>query len=424
MGVTAPRAAPPPLEPATRARGRRLAIVSHPAGMTFRTVFTEWVPTLALVGLGAKEAVVGLQSAFDPLGHLLQLGVLRAVGRVSMRRLLIFGQIVAVVGAVPLLAYASLQAAPGPEAIAIVLASLAAATLGIAICDTVWFPMLRSYVEPGQVGRFFGMLRSGWHLTLIAYFLGARWWLEHHPGRLAPLFAVGLAAGVLRVLMIARLPERQDVSGEGVSLRAALALLRTHPRLRHYLVGVGAQGALWTATLPFVIVLMRRVVGLSEAEVLAATVATYAGGLVSLYPWGRVVDRVGPARVFRWTSLGLAAALLSLLGVREAGPFAAAGLTAFFFAAAVLRSGFGVADTHVLFELAPEEAPASLLVVATVVTYLPRGVAPLAVGFLLDRLLAAGAEPLATYQGLFVAAAALQALVFLPLRGFGRREAA
>jgi len=389
--------------------------------MTFRTIFTEWVPTLALVGLGAKEAVVGLQSAFDPLGHLVQLVVLRSVGRVSMRRLLVLGQVAAVAGGVPLLAYASLAAEPGPRAVAVVLASLAAATLGIAVCDTVWFPMLRSYVEPGQVGRFFGTLRSGWHLTLIAYFLGARFWLAEHPGRLAPLFAVGLAAGALRVLLIARLPERQRVTGQGASLRAALALLRTHPRLRHYLFGVGAQGALWTATIPFVIVLMRRVVGLSEADVLVTTVATYAGGLVSLYPWGGVVDRVGPARVFRWTSLGLAAALLSLLLFREPGPFAVVGLTAFFFAAAVLRAGFGVADTHVLFELAPEEAPASLIVVATAMTFLPRGVAPLAVGFLLDRLLAAGAAPLATYHGLFVAAAVLQALVFLPLRGFGGR---
>jgi hypothetical protein len=51
-------------------------------------------------------------------------------------------------------------------------------------------------------------------------------------------------------------------------------------------------------------------------------------------------------------------------------------------------------------------------------------VAPLAIGFLLDRLLAAGAAPLATYHGLFVTAAVLQALVFLPLRGFGGREPA
>jgi hypothetical protein len=72
---------------------------------------------------------------------------------------------------------------------------------------------------------------------------------------------------------------------------------------------------------------------------------------------------------------------------------------------AVLRAGFGVADTHVLFELAPEDAPASLIVVATAMTFLPRGLAPLAVGVVLDRVLAAGAAPLTAYQALFVAAA-------------------
>jgi hypothetical protein len=46
------------------------------------------------------------------------------------------------------------------------------------------------------------------------------------------------------------------------------------------------------------------------------------------------------------------------------------------------------------------------------------------VGFLLDRLLAAGADALTTYQALFAVAAALQAFVFLPLRGFGRRATA
>ncbi len=165
---------------------------------------------------------------------------------------------------------------------------------------------------------------------------------------------------------------------------------------------------------------MCRVIGLSEAEVLITTVASYSGGLLSLYPWGRVVDALGAARVFRWTSLGLAAVLLALLAAREPGPYAVAGLAAFFFAAAVLRSGFGVADTHVLFELAPDDAPASLIVVATAMTFLPRGLAPLVLGLVLDRVLAAGATPLAAYQGLFVAAAVVQALVYLPLRPFGR----
>jgi len=414
----------PPLPAETRARGRRLAILSHPAGMTHRTVFTEWVPTLALLGLGANEAVVGLQSAFDPLGHLLQLPVLRAVGRRSKRSLLVAGQALAVVADLPLLAYGWLHAQPGPEAIALVLASLALTTAGIAVCDTVWFPMLRSYVEPGQIGRFFGILRSGWHVTLIAYFLAARGWIAAHPGSLAPLFAVGTAAGLLRIALIARLPERSERTGQPLRVREALALLRTNPPLRRYLAGVGGQGALWTGTVPFVIVLMRRVLGLSEAQVLLATVAAYAGGLASLYAWGRVVDRVGPARVFRWTSLGLAATVLALLAVREPGSFAAVWLTGFFFVAAVLRAGFGVADTHVLFQLAPDHAPASLIVVGTVAVHLARGAAPLMVGLALERALAAGAAPLATYHTLFLASAALHALVFLPLRGFGRAAGA
>jgi hypothetical protein len=217
--------------------------------------------------------------------------------------------------------------------------------------------MLRSYVEPDQIGRFFGLLRSGWHVTLIAYFLAARGWIAAHPGSLAPLFAVGTAAGLLRIALIARLPERSERTGQPLRVREALALLRTNPPLRRYLTGVGGQGALWTGTVPFVIVLMRRVLGLSEAQVLLATVAAYAGGLASLYAWGRVVDRVGPARVFRWTSLGLAGTVLALLAVREPGPFAAVWLTGFFFVAAVLRAGFGVADTHVLFQLAPDHAP-------------------------------------------------------------------
>jgi hypothetical protein len=388
--------------------------------MTFRTVFGEWLPTLALVGLGASEAVVGFQSAFDSLGHVVQLGVLRAVGRYSKRALLVAGQLVAVAGGVPLLAYASLQAAPADVAIGIVLASLAVTAFGNAICDTVWFPILRSYVEPGQVGRFFGTIRSVWHVMLIVYFLGAQLWLARHPGELAPLFGVGLLAGAIRVGLVTRLPERNERTGRPLRARDALAQLRTHPRLRRYLIGVGGQGALWTATVPFVIVLMRRVLGLSEAEVLASTVATYVGGLVSLYPWGRAVDAFGPARVFRWTSLGLAALLLALLALRGPGPLAAGGLVAFFFAASVLRSGFGVADTHVLFDLAPEDAPASLIVVATAMSYLPRAVAPFAVGFVLERVLAAGTPPLAAYHGLFLAAAVLQALVYLPLRGFGR----
>jgi predicted MFS family arabinose efflux permease len=413
-----PRGEEGPLDEATRARGRRLAIVSHPAGMTHRMIFTEWLPTLALVQLGASEVLVGLQGSLEPFGQALQLPTLRAVARHSKRAILLAGQWLAILGGLPLLAFSFLEDRGGPLAVGIVLASFAVSTVGIVVGQTVWFPLLRSYVEPDAIGRFFGLIRSGWHLALIFFFLAASRWLVLHPGSLVPLFAVGLACGLLRIALIARLPERSERTGAPIRVREALALLRTEPELRHYLLGVGAQGALRSATFPFIIVMMRRVIGLSDAEVLIATVASFGGGLASLYLWGRVVDRVGPGRVFRWTTLGLAVSFLALTGVHAAGSYALVALAAIFFVRTVLASGFGVADTRVLFELAPEEAPARLLVVSSVSVSLVRGVAPLAVGTALAWVLAAGAAPLFVYQALFASAAVLQLLVHRPLRRF------
>lgn len=413
-----------PLSARERALGRRLAIASHPASMTHRTVFTEAVPTLVLVSLGASEAVVGLQRAFEPVGQLLQLPTLRFVGRVSKRHILVGGHCLAVVAGVPLLFFGAL-AARGPDvAVPVVLASLAVTAVGIATSQTVWFPLLRAYTEPDRVGRFFGALRTSWHVALIAYFLGAQAWLTRHPGAFAPLFAVGLLLGAVRIALILRLPERSERTGEVIRVRAALALLARDRRLRRYLAGVAASQSVRAAVLPFAIVMMRRALGLGEGEVLLATVATYAGGLASLAASGRLVDRYGPVPVFRVATFGASGLLAALLLVGQAGAWTVVAMAAFFFAYAALREAFGIADTHVLFELAPEDAPARVLVVATVAVSLCRAAAPLLAGFALDAALAAGVEPLGAYRALFAGAALVLPLAYWPLRTFRERGGA
>lgn len=386
-------------------------------------VFTEWVPTLALVALGAGEVVIGVQRSFDPLAQLLQLPTLRSMGRFAKRHILVAGQVVALIGGVPLLFYSGIAQRGGDAAVALALVALAVSSAGIAISQTVWFPMLRAYIEQDQTGRFFGILRSGWHLALIFYFLGAKAWLDAHPGSFGPLFGFGFALGVVRVAMIVRMPERSERTGEPIRVREALRLLRSDPRLRHYLMGVAIEGAVRSATMPFVIVMMRRVLGLSEGEVLFTTVAMFSGGLVSLYLWGRVVDRIGPARVFVATALGSALLLLSLLAVNGPGPHLVGWMMAYFFARSVLSSGFGVADTRVLFELSPPEAPARTLVMASVVINLGRAVAPVAVGLGVERWLSLGSDPIGVYHTVFGIAALLSAVAVLPLRRFGRTAA-
>lgn len=387
--------------------------------MTFWMAFTEHLPTLALVHLGASEALVGLQSSLRPGFQLLQLPTLRAVAVVSKRSILIGGQVLALIGALPLVFFARL-AEQGAAAPGLAMASLAVAAIGINVSSTVWFPLLNSYMEPGRVGRFFGTIRTGWHLTLILYFAGSQVWLTSHPGDFGPIFGFAWCMGALRIAIVAWLPERSERTGERIRVREALGRLRDDRLLRRYLVGVTWSAAVRIAVTPFVIVMLRRVVGFTSAEVMATTVAVFAGGLVSLYLWGRAVDRVGPEPVFRWCAIGLGALNLSLVFVSEPGPATLAFAIAYFFLRAVLSAGHGVADTHVLFELTPPEAPSRTLVATQVTSSVLASLSPLAVGLVLDALLRAAESPLSVYRGLFVVAGVVQALSFLPLRVFAR----
>ena len=410
------------LSEADRALGRRLAIVSHPAGNAFAIALGEHLPTLALLALGAGEAVVGGQSAIKTGANLLQLPTLRRVARIPKKKILTRGHLLAVAGMLPLLAFTPLrEAAEAGDARPawIALASLAVASAGISISNTVWFPMLRAYVDPERIGRFFGLLRSGWHSTLIVFYLGAAYWLAHSPGDFAPLFAVVFALGVVRFLLIARMPERSELTDQGIRVRDAFRLIRESPPLRRLMMTVSTGHAMRASVLPFALVMLRREVGFSEAQLLATTIANFAGGLVSLYFWGRVIDRRGAAIVFRGTSIGMALLTLSLIVVSGSGDSAFVGALLFFFFYAILSAGFGMADTHVLFKLTPVESPARILVAAAVSVATVAALVPLCAGLGLELALGATAERMLVYHVFFAIAATIQAVNWWPARGFG-----
>lgn len=421
MSVLAP-AAPPLLEPDQR-RGRRLAITSHPAGNTFRMVFTQHLPTLALVSLGASELQVGIQSAFVFAFIVFQLPTLRAVAYLSKRSILVGSHLFALAAAFPLVLWERLpritDALPVSPA-DLAMASFALVAFGVCIGETVWFPMLRAYVHPERIGRFFGTLRTGWHLALIVFYLFSQWWLGRHPGDFATLFGIGFGLGLARTFLIARMPERSERTGQHIRVRETLALLRD-AQLRSYLATVAWSHSMRIAAVPFVIVMLRRVVGFSDDQVIYTTVAHFTGGVASLYLWGRVVDRVGAVAVLRVTTVGQGLLIASLL-LFSPVPSVVALMVLWFFALSVLASGHGVADTHVLFELTPPEAPARTLVLGAVGVGLAGGLVPVLAGALLDAWLPEGgaAGALAVYRVFFAALGGLLLLALLPLRALAR----
>jgi MFS family permease len=240
-----------------------------------------------------------------------------------------------------------------------------------------------------------------------------------HPGDFGSLFLVGWCFGVARLVFVSRMPERSERTGGPIRIRGALSLVFGQPALRRYLLGVTGAGAVRLCVLPFVIVMMRREIGFSEGEVLYTTIALFAGGLVSLVAWGAVVDRFGAAPVFRWTSIASSALTLALMSAGEATPETLALIVATVFGLSVAASGFGVADTKVLFALTPPEAPARILVVAQVTVSSVAGLAPVLVGLALEVLLGRAKGPderLAIYHGFFALAAVLRLVAYWPLR--------
>ena len=85
----------PPLSESERARGRQLAIGGNAVGVPFSVAFTEQLPTLALVALGASETLIGLQGGLARGLFVLQLPGLRLVSWFSKRALLLTGHCIA-----------------------------------------------------------------------------------------------------------------------------------------------------------------------------------------------------------------------------------------------------------------------------------------------------------------------------------------
>ena len=417
-----PHGAPPSsptLTPTEQARGRRIVLASQPLQMTFRRIFTEDVPTLALVYLGAGDAAVGLQRAFDPLSALLQLPSLRALAHVSKRALLLTGQWIALFSALPLLAFPALATLGGDTGTALALASFALVAVGFGVAETPWFPLLHGYVPPDRIGRFFGTLRSTWHVALIISFLGVQRWLAANPGSFGPVFAAAWLCGLARVALVWRLPERAGGTRERIRARRALRELIQHPELRRYLLGVSLCGGARRALMPFAIVVMRRVIGMSEAQVLLATLASFVGGLIALYVAGRAADRVGSAPIFRASGIGLAVLALGFCLLHEPGPGSVALAAGLFCGVSALSAAFGVADTNVLFSLAPAESPTAVLTSATASAAIAYALAPVAAGLALQAAIALGTNELLAYRTLFALTAVAFAVSWIPLRHFG-----
>ena len=317
----------------------------------------------------------------------------------------------------PLLWFGWLQGLEGAWSWRAALACLTAVTLAIVCGSAAWWPLLHGYVPRSQTGRFFSILRTLWHLALIAFFYGCMKWLEVSPGSFAPLFAVAWACGLARVVLLWRAPERAERKPHAI--KAVFETIYRTPALRRYVAGVTFDQAVFRCVPPFTILLLRSEAGLREDEVITATVANFLGGMLALLPAGWLVDRLGPRPVLIWTCVlrGLIVLLIGVAGVNLEGRSLILAVGALIMLWSFLVSAFGVAEVKVLFGLAGEGNPTQLIVGSVVTRAVFAGFVALSLGVALEWLLGTqAAPPLVLYLGLFAILALLQAAAVLPFR--------
>lgn len=398
-------------------RGRRLALATHPFSMTYRMAFMGDLATQGLITLGASAGPVGLFTSLGSFAALTQLPGLRLVEKIGKKNLILATQGLALLFSLPLLWFAGLQSLGDPWGWRAALISLSVVTLALVCGSTAWWPLLHGYVPRTRTGRFFSVLRTIWHLALIAFFLGCTWWLARAPGRFAPLFAIAWVCGLLRIVILWRAPERPESKAHPIRELFA-TIYRTAP-LRRYVTGVTLDQAVFRCVPPFTILMLRSEANLGEHEVMIATVANFVGGMLALLPSGWLVDRLGPRPVLIWACVlrGLIVLGIGLAGFYLSGRdliLAAGGLIMLW---SFLVSAFGVAEVKVLFGLAGEGNPTQLIVGSVVTRAVFAGVIALVLGVSLELLLEAQvAEPLSLYLGLFAVLAALQAGAVIPFR--------
>jgi MFS family permease len=164
----------------------------------------------------------------------------------------------------------------------------------------------------------------------------------------------------------------------------------------------------------------QREIGFSHSDILLTTLANYGGGLASLYPWGRMADRIGSAPVFRVTAPGMAGLLLLLTGIDSNSPENLALLLFFFFAFAALTAGFGLGGYPGAVSTRPARSPGPHPGDLRGDYQRCSGPGSDRGRIFLDQTLSAAENRLGVYHGFFLGMAILQSLSFLPLRGFTR----
>jgi hypothetical protein len=260
---------------------------------TANNALVQAVGPLFLMSLGGSPFHLGILATFSQLDKVSRLGGVELLGRgVGKTQLMFWGRLLSIPATVPLVVCA-LASDGGSVAIwlAVVVIALRGALQQLG--NAAWWPLVQNVTAGAGLGQFLTRMRVQQRLLELALPLAVGAYLADAPlpSRFALLFGsaiLALLVGAVWIRRVSELPALPTKANLTTRMRQTFAVAAVAEYSRYQLL----RAFFHSACFPFwVIALTERGLPVSQFVWMSSVLA--GGQIVSLWFWGRVVDRRG-----------------------------------------------------------------------------------------------------------------------------------
>lgn len=354
-------------------------------------------PTLILFArsLDMPPSWIGFLISFMPLSMVLVLFTVPIVNRFGPKRVLFTGWLWRniLVSAVFLIPFILQRYGLHAAQILLLCATLAFCILR-ALGAGGWLPWLHEVVPTHQRGSYFSTEAAvSQFMTVVVAFAQAAL-LSGHPGhwRFLTVYCVGIAAGLLSLVWMARVPGGhgvQDAPAEHASYDSYRFAWADRPFVRFVVVAALCFSCIaWMQSA--IVLFMRDVLFYKADRIMLITAAGGAAVLFTIRSWGRFADVSGSASAMLLTmfghSVGAAACLVLVPGMAWNGALVVFG----FVLTSVFAAAFNMAAHRAMLNYVKVTGRVAYTNLWTVFTSVIFGVTPIMAGWLIDHWELAG----------------------------------
>jgi MFS family permease len=300
--------------PADRRTPMRSAIFAQCFGMLSQQMISGGILLLYLNAMGMKPAVILIVLNLTPfLASFMSIPVAWGADRVGIKRFGNWGNFLMITGLSFIIGGAFLRDVQPEYVLPVIITGLIIHMVGASFFNTGWFSLLSHIVPNEFTGRFFGVIRFSWQIVSLSFFiLSAFFFSARTPIWIyqTVLLLGGISVGC-RYFFYKHIPGAPPAESKPLNLihsvKSALKLDSFAPYLAYLLLLVcvtsNGQDMLRLSAI--------RGCGLGDNQILFLTVGSMLGSLAAFKFMGRVIDRLGPRRVFLLCHIGFSVALLS-----------------------------------------------------------------------------------------------------------------